>query len=374
MIHLIFITIAFTNDTMYPSMSSLSRAVLARSRVFVVVFPSRRQSSTRVMPTDAAPTCVAYDDTRTACIIGTATGELVFRDRASSIDTSGTSPRSKSQSHVSTTPWTRETSTRATDGDVGIVDVALCDAECGRRVAACAENGEISFWDVETRARDALAAGRAGRVDGGARARQIAFAPRCGSLLLAAACDDGVVRFYEPRERCSGTAWEASDAFESARPGGRATALAWRRANESGQWPLLAVGMSWPRDGRHTVCVLARDARARRWRVVAETEHDADDDAETKRLAWSATTTTRGAINLVAARGSTCVVYECTGLATSGVGSMKTIGRLRHPGVVMSCDWNASGSVVATTCEDGVVRLWSANLKDGTWCEHAVAE
>ena len=83
MIHLIFITIAFTNDTMYPSMSSLSRAVLARSRVFVVVFPSRRQSSTRVMPTDAAPTCVAYDDTRTACIIGTATGELVFRDRAS---------------------------------------------------------------------------------------------------------------------------------------------------------------------------------------------------------------------------------------------------------------------------------------------------
>ena len=379
MIHLIFITIAFTNDTIYPSTSSLSRAVLARSRVFVVVFASRRQSSTRVMPTDAAPTCVAYDDTRTACIIGTATGELVFRDRASSsrapsIDTSGTSPRSKSQSHVSTTPWTRETSTRATDGDVGIVDVALCDAECGRRVAACAENGEISFWDVETRARDALAAGRAGRVDGGTRARQIAFAPRCGSLLLAAACDDGVVRFYEPRERCSGTAWEASDAFESARPGGRATALAWRRASESGQWPLLAVGMSWPRDGRHTVCVLARDARARRWRVVAETEHGADDDAETKRLAWSAPTTTRGAINLVAARGSTCVVYECTGLATSGVGSMKTIGRLRHPGVVMSCDWNASGSVVATTCEDGVVRLWSANLKDGTWCEHAVAE
>lgn len=381
MIHLIFITIAFTNDAMHPSTSSLSRAVLARSRVFVVVFASRRQSSTRVMPTDAAPTCVAYDDTRTACIIGTATGELVFRDRASSssshapsIDTSGTSPRSKSQSHVSTTPWTRETSTRATDGDVGIIDVALCDAECGRRVAACAENGEISFWDVETRARDALVALVAGRVDGGARARQIAFAPRCGSLLLAAACDDGVVRFYEPRERCSGTAWEASDAFESARPGGRATALAWRRANESGQWPLLAVGMSWPRDGRHTVCVLARDARARRWRVVAETEHDADDDAETKRLAWSATTTTRGAINLVAARGSTCVVYECTGLATSGVGSMKTIGRLRHPGVVMSCDWNASGSVVATTCEDGVVRLWSANLKDGTWCEHAVAE
>ena len=32
------------------------------------------------MPTDAAPTCVAYDDTRTACIIGTAVVRLPVAD------------------------------------------------------------------------------------------------------------------------------------------------------------------------------------------------------------------------------------------------------------------------------------------------------
>ena len=154
---------------------------------------------------------------------------------------------------------------------------------------------------------------RRGRVDG-PRARQIAFAPRCGSLLLAAACDDGSCGFMN-RERDARGRRGTSDAFESARPGG-ARRRSRGDARTGGQWPLLAVGMSWPRDGRHTVCVLARDARARRWRVVAETEHDPDDDEGSERLAWSATTTARGAINLVAARGSTCRV-RCTGLTTA---------------------------------------------------------
>ena len=129
MIHLIFITIAFTNDTIYPSTSSLSRAVLARSRVFVVVvFAPRRQSSTRVMPTDAAPTCVAYDDTRTACIIGTATGELVFRDRASS---------------------SRKSSNDATARERANRDLARVDAR--RRGANARENAAATVIDVIAR-------------------------------------------------------------------------------------------------------------------------------------------------------------------------------------------------------------------------------
>jgi len=340
------------------------------------------------MPTTAVPTCVAYDDTRTACVVGTADGELVFRERASSasaaastasIDASRASPHS----NLSTSAWTREATARATDAGVGIIDVALSDASHGRVVAASTESGEISFWRASANAGGA--GGGAGvsrlgsvRVDGGARARQIAFAPTHDALTLAAACDDGVVRFYEPRDALTATAWESSDVFESARPGGRATSLAWRRSSERvsasiTHFPILAVGTSWPRDARHTVSALARDERARRWRVVAEMENDDGDDEETSRLAWSATTTARGALSLVAARGSTCVIYEFTGVTPRGVESTKTMGRLRHPRRVTSCDWNASGSVIATAAEDGVVRMWSANLKDGAWCEHAVA-
>jgi len=335
------------------------------------------------MPTTAVPTCVAYDDTRTACIVGTADGELVFRERASSASASASTAsidasRASPHSNLSTSAWTREATARATDAGVGIIDVALSDASHGRVVAASTESGEISFWRASANAGAVVSRLGSVRVDGGARARQIAFAPTHDALTLAAACDDGVVRFYEPRDSLTATAWESSDVFESARPGGRATSLAWRRSSERvsasiTHFPILAVGTSWPRDARHTVSALARDERARRWRVVAEMENDDGDDEETSRLAWSATTTARGALSLVAARGSTCVIYEFTGVTPRGVESTKTMGRLRHPRRVTSCDWNASGSVIATAAEDGVVRMWSANLKDGAWCEHAVA-
>ena len=165
MIHIIFITIAFTNDTMYPSMSSLSRAVLARS-------PSSSSSSSRrdvrarlasCPPTPrppASPTTTRAPRASSAPPPANSSFATARRRRRRTRRRSTRPGRPRVQNHnhiVSTAPWTRETSTRATDGDVGIIDVALCDAECGRRVAACAENGEISFWDVEARALDALA-------------------------------------------------------------------------------------------------------------------------------------------------------------------------------------------------------------------------
>jgi WD40 repeat protein len=52
----------------------------------------------------------------------------------------------------------------------------------------------------------------------------------------------------------------------------------------------------------------------------------------------------------------------------------KQIGRLDHPCEVNSAEWNASGSVIATAAADGVVRLWSANLKDGTWREQTMGQ
>ena len=97
------------------------------------------------MPTDAAPRCVAYDDTRTACVVGTAAGEIVFRERASSasaLDAAAVEDHSK----PSASPWTRQASARAADDTSAIVDIALSDAAHGRVIAAATASGEVSFW------------------------------------------------------------------------------------------------------------------------------------------------------------------------------------------------------------------------------------
>ena len=300
MIHLIFITIAFTNDAMHPSTSSSRAPVLARSSLRLRRrLRARRQSSTRVMPTDAAPTCVAYDDTRTACIIGTATGELVFRDRASSIDTSGTSPRSN-HNHTSPRRRGRARRRRARPMATSASSTSPCATPSAVAASPRARRTVRFRFGTWRRARGTRSAGRRD-ASTAARARQIAFAPRCGSLLLAAACDDGVVRFYEPRERCSGTAWEASDAFESARPGGRARRRVATRERERSVASVSRRDVLAARWEAHRVRARARRARAavarrrrdgtrrrRRGDAAIGVERD-DDDArrdQSRRRAW----------------------------------------------------------------------------------------
>ena len=90
-------------------------------------------------------------------------------------------------------------------------------------------------------------------------------------------------------------------------------------------------------------------------------------------MIWSAMTTARGALDLAAASGSKCFVYEFTGVTTSGVEMAKEMGVLAHPCEINNCEWNASGSVVATAATDGNIRMWSANMKDGAWREQTNA-
>jgi WD40 repeat protein len=365
---------------------SSPRSRLCRSLRFIVAFAAERSPTTPLrdsrvvarMPTDAAPRCVAYDDTRTACVVGTAAGEIVFRERASSasaLDAAAVEDHSK----PSASPWTRQASARAADDTSAIVDIALSDAAHGRVIAAATASGEVSFWRASASgdSNGTPRVERVGlvRVEGGAKARCVAFAPSHDALTLAAACDDGVVRFYEPREKLTATAWESTLEFEGKKPGGDATALAWRRSSErtsAVNVPILAVGTTWTSEARHGVSVLAYDEKFRRWNVVTEMEDGLTTSA--RHLAWSATTTARGALNLVVASGSKCLVYEFTGVVVRGVEDAKQIGRLDHPCEVNSAEWNASGSVIATAAADGVVRLWSANLKDGTWREQTMGQ
>lgn len=336
-----------------------------------------RRAPKNAMPMDLPPRCVAYDDTRTACVMGDADGDVVFRERvevaASTVGERNQTAASRERSAGAA--WTRSCAARSPDGSA-VIAVALADASHGRVCASASASGEIAFWRASATAagESRLETLGAVRVEGGARATSIAFAPApWTTLTLAAACEDGVIRFYEPRERSTATSWEATREYESAKPFGECTAVAWRRASERVglvDFPVVAVATSWSKEARHSVSVLAYEETLGRWRVVAELEDGLT--TSVRHLAWSATITARGALNLVAASGSKCFVYEFEGVTTSGAGKSTELGRLNHSCEVNSAEWNASGSVIATAAADGAIRFWSANLKDGTWREHNV--
>ena len=321
---------------------------------------------------------VAYDDTRTACVTATSSGGLIFRERVAkaSRDSEESVQKGQFAPSASASEWSRECAVSANEDGVAITHVALSDVAHGRVIAAAAENGEITFWRVYSASSGGSSSvEQLGRSSSGmSKIQSIAFAPASDVLTLAVARDDGSVRFYEPRERLTATAWEEVDVYESARPGGKATSIAWRRSSEMTNpvnFPILAVGTSWPDEARHSVSVLAYDAKYRRWNLVAEMSSGLATSVQN--MSWSAMTTARGALDLAAASGSKCFVYEFTGVTTSSVEMAKEMGVLAHPCEINNCEWNASGSVVATAATDGNIRMWSANMKDGVWREQTKA-
>ena len=261
-------------------------------------------------------TATAYDTSGTRMATCTSSGAIHVWDRAA--DAPDGSPG----------VW-RQTSAWAAH-DAPCLAVAFADAEHGQCLASSDGSGAVRVWREPPRSADpkaALAASRAAlagaapwdlcadlgaaRRDASSAARHLAFAPpdaapgpngtRAPSL--AAAGDDGVVRFYAPRDADALADWELENEAEALAPGGACTALAWRvAAGESSgagagagardgalttpKPAMLAVGMHWPATGRSDARVLARDEANARWRVAARL-FSGEPRAPATALAWA---------------------------------------------------------------------------------------
>ena len=185
--------------------------------------------------------------------------------------------------------------------------VAFAGAEFGRCLASSSDDGTICMWREGVRAPGAAAAAAATAAaeagssewercaqlrDSTKPVSHLSFAPADHGLQLAAAGDDGAVRFYSPSDPLALTGWELCNESEALRPGARCVALAWRgRGVDEGspmepQWnpdvhgsrgphggwtgdgitvpPTLGVALRWP-DAVNAVRVLSYDEASMRW-------------------------------------------------------------------------------------------------------------
>ena len=96
-------------------------------------------------------------------------------------------------------------------------------------------------------------------------------------------------------------------------------------------------------------------------------------------MAWAPKTRTGDTDDVVAvALGADVGLFRVDTMDLVGAASLGAVGgvasleaTLSHPAVVRVCDWNAVGDTLATSAEDGRVRLWAANVATGTWEEQA---
>ena len=282
--------------------------------------------------------------------------------------------------------------------------VAFAGAEFGRCLASSSDDGTICLWRESVRAPGAAAAAAATAAaedgssewercaqlrDSSKPVTRLAFAPADHGLQLAAAGDDGAVRFYSPADQLALHQWELCNESEALRPGAACSGVAWRVPNaavaaDADRFdgpegihagispPTLAVALRWP-DGANDARVLCYDEAGMRWRVSGRVY---EGPAEVNALAWSPVTRAGEPETIALALGADVGLFRVDGRALmddgssgAGVESPRAAldATLHHPARVVGLDWNSVGNTLATSAEDGRVRLWSANALDGTW-------
>ena len=269
--------------------------------------------------------------------------------------------------------------------------VAFAGAEFGRCLASSSDDGTICMWREGVRAPGAAAAAAAtAAAEAGSseweRCAQLrdptkpvshlSFAPADHGLQLAAAGDDGAVRFYSPSDPLALTGWELCNESEALRPGAMRRRRAWRGrgVDEGSQVPgghENPDGSHAPHGGRTRHGITCIGSCVGPWRQREDTDRDGVRDAVT--VPWAPKTRTGDTDDVVAvALGADVGLFRVDTMGLVGAASLGAAGgvasleaTLSHPAVVRVCDWNAVGDTLATSAEDGRVRLWAAVAVNG---------
>jgi nucleoporin SEH1 len=213
----------------------------------------------------------------------------------------------------------------------------------------------------------------------------IAFGPRHVGLELAVASMDGTIRVYRAGNAADLTHWDLDDDFMAVRGG--VSSVSWCDSRFSPQmmvvggaaptsvsvWAFSGVSrwsqvcvlpghmdavhdVAWaPNAGRsfHLIASASRDGTVRLWHLTASgAAADDDDDA--------------GAPGAASASSS-----SSSASAAGAGGGLRLESKLvavldEHKGQVWRVRWNLTGTTLASTGDDGAVRLWNQSLT-GEW-------
>jgi nucleoporin SEH1 len=248
----------------------------------------------------------------------------------------------------------------------------------GQVLASCSDDTSAEIWEEQ----DTLSGvdpkwhGRAKLSDAKKPIKDVAFAPAHLGLKLALACMDGKVYVYEALDVMNLSDWtleEAFEAFEPKRgdmakraPGVRC--LSWNPSKFDP--PMLVVGAEGDDDGTAAVRLFQYPEATRRWSPVCalEPHQRPDTGCSVNDVAWAPNM--GRSFHLIASAGQDQTNQlkihrlrrDASGLVYEGTQAFTVLS----PQGVWRCQWNATGTVLASSGEEGAVHFWKSNFR-GEW-------
>lgn len=262
--------------------------------------------------------------------------------------------------------WLLTTEWKAHCGSVW--KLAWAHPEFGQIIASCSFDKTVIIWEeAEDEKGNKKWISRATLVDSRESVTDIKFAPRHVGLKLATCSADGYVRIYEAIDVMNLAHWPLIDEFEGAHRGGCANCISWNMA--AFDRPMVAVGSN-----DNSVKIWEYSDATRKW-IQVESLVCGSADNVVHDVSWAPNMGRSFHLIAVACKDKTVRVFKISSSAAGG-GKMEVktaMSAQDHHAQVWRVEWNVTGTILASSGDDGNVRLWKAGLT-GEWKPFSVIQ
>ncbi|BFG31910.1 hypothetical protein CerSpe_181840 [Prunus speciosa] len=265
----------------------------------------------------------------------------------------------------------------------GIVKIAWVPPEYGDAVACVCADGSLSLWEeaaedaqpIQWKLCTSFKSGSAQLLD-----TQFGVSP--SGLKMVTAYSDGHVKVYELLDPLDLKNWQLQAEFQnvidSVSTFGKAKCLSasisWNPQRGESQESSFVLGFNSDTPQLNSSKVWEFDQAHQRWLPVAEFASPGDNSDRVYTVAWAPNIGRPYEVIAVATHKGIAIWHLGLNPDSDGRLSLEKIAQLSgHNGEVWQMEWDMSGMTLATTGNDGAVRLWQSNL-NGVWHEEATFE
>lgn len=262
----------------------------------------------------------------------------------------------------------------------GVTRIVWVPPEFGDAVACVSGDGALSLWEeVEQDTQPLMWKLCQVFETSTSQVLDLQFGGSSKSLKLVAAYSDGKVKVYELLDPLELNKWQLQAEFDNlidsisrlGKPSCISASIAWNPRREESQQSSFVLGFNSDTPQFNSSKIWEFDDAHQRWLPVAELASAGDKGDQVHAIAWAPN---------IGRPYEVLAVATCKGIAIWHVGfELDYDGRVStekitvlsgHDGEVWQLEWDMSGMTLASTGDDGMVRLWQSNL-NGVWHEQA---